>query len=81
MSQSRKHSLLEVVCSTFVGYGVALTTQILIFPLYGLETNMAVDMQISMIFTVVSVIRSYIFRRFFNRFMGKSTKAEGYRRV
>lgn len=70
MSQSRKHSFIEVLASTAVGYAVALISQIIIFPLYGLETHFVEDAQIAGIFTIISIIRSYIFRRIFNRIGG-----------
>jgi hypothetical protein len=71
MSQSRKHSMVEVIASTVVGFVVAMAAQIIIFPLYGLETHIGQDFQIAGIFTVISVIRSYIFRRIFNHLGGK----------
>ena len=64
--QSKKMSLLEVSCSTLVGFIVALLTQLIVFPLYGIEPHLSQDLQIALIFTVVSIIRSYIFRRVFN---------------
>lgn len=74
MSQSRKHSLVEVMVSTAVGYCVALISQIIIFPMYGLETHFAQDAEIAGIFTVISIIRSYIFRRIFNQLGGSHEK-------
>lgn len=66
MSQSRKQSMTEVLVSTAVGYVVALISQIIIFPFYGLETHFLQDASMAGIFTVISIIRSYIFRRIFN---------------
>ena len=50
-----------------VGYSVALMTQIVVFPLYGMEVRLSQNVQIGMIFTVVSLVRSYALRRVFNR--------------
>jgi len=66
MSQSRKHSLIEVSISTLAGYGIALITQTAVFPLFGLQTSFAENAKIALIFTVISIIRSYVFRRIFN---------------
>ena len=38
MKQSRVMSLVEAVANLVVGYGVAVVTQILIFPVFGLHT-------------------------------------------
>ncbi len=66
MSQSRKHSLFEVFVSTLFGYGIALLTQLWVFPLYGIPLHLWANAQIALIFTFISIIRSYIFRRLFN---------------
>src|SRR6056297_3056311 len=40
MKQSRAMSLVEAVSNVFVGYGVAVLTQIMIFPVFGLHTTL-----------------------------------------
>lgn len=67
MSQSRRHSFLEVVTSTLFGYVIAVCAQLVIFPLYGVDIPISSNLEIGVIFTVVSIVRSYIFRRVFNR--------------
>ena len=39
MKQSRAMSLVESIANVLVGYGVAVMTQILVFPLFGLHTS------------------------------------------
>lgn len=67
MKQSRLMSLIEAVANVVVGYGVAVATQILIFPVFGLHTTMAQNLKMGAVFTVVSIARSYILRRLFER--------------
>ena len=67
MSQPRRHSMIEVTLSTLCGYVIALGTQAVVFPLYGIEIPHSANFEIAAIFTVVSIIRSYFFRRVFNR--------------
>lgn len=67
MKQSKKQSLKETVISTFIGLAVSLITQILVFPLYGMEVSFNQNIQITIIFTVVSVARGYFVRRYFNK--------------
>lgn len=65
--QTKTHSLLESLFNVAVGYSVALLSQLLIFPIYGIHIPLTDNIQIGLWFTVVSVLRSYILRRWFNR--------------
>jgi hypothetical protein len=65
--QTRLHSAIEAVINVLVGYGLAIATQAVVFPLYGLKTSMAESLSIGVIFTGVSLVRSYALRRMFNR--------------
>ena len=67
MSQSRLMSVVESVVNVVVGYGVAVGTQIVVFPLFGVSLPLADNMLIGVVFTVVSIVRSYALRRLFNR--------------
>ena len=65
MKQSRAMSLVEAVANVVVGYGVAVVTQILIFPIFGLHTTLAQNLQMAALFSIVSIVRSYVLRRLF----------------
>ena len=65
MKQSRTMSLVESLANVAVGYGVAVITQMLVFPLFGLSTTLAENLAMGAIFTVVSIARSYMLRRLF----------------
>ena len=65
MKQSRHMSLVESVANVAVGYGIAVLTQILIFPVFGLRTTLAQNLQMGGIFTGVSILRSFLLRRVF----------------
>ena len=67
MKQSRLMSLGEAVTNVAVGYGVAVVTQILIFPVFGLHTTLAQNLKMGAVFTVVSIARSFALRRMFER--------------
>ena len=66
MNQTRLESLLESIVNILIGYGVALLSQILIFPLFGIIASLSTNLWIGAWFTVISLIRSYIIRRWFN---------------
>lgn len=65
MKQSRAMSLVEATANVVVGYGVAVLTQLLVFPLFGLHTTLAENLRIGAIFTLVSIARSFTLRRLF----------------
>lgn len=65
MKQSRIMSLVEAVANVLIGYGVAVGTQILIFPIFGLHTTLAQNLKMGAVFTVVSIARSFALRRVF----------------
>ena len=67
MKQSRLMSLVEAVANVAVGYGVAVATQIAVFPLFGLAVSLGDNLAIGCVFTGVSLIRSYALRRLFER--------------
>ena len=58
-------SLIEAVANVAIGYGIAVITQILIFPIFGLHTTLAQNLKMGAIFTVVSIARSFALRRVF----------------
>ncbi|WP_292267490.1 hypothetical protein [Marivita sp.] len=65
MKQSRLMSLIEAITNVIVGYGVAVMTQMLIFPIFGLQTTLRQNLVMGGIFTIVSLFRSFALRRLF----------------
>ena len=65
--QTRLQSFIESFINVAIGYGVALISQILVFPLFGINIPMESNLLIGAIFTVISIVRSYVVRRVFNR--------------
>ena len=69
--QLKKHSFIESITNVIVGYGVALLSQIIIFPIFGIKVTIRDNVLIGLFFTVVSIIRSYALRRIFNKLTDK----------
>ena len=65
MKQSRLMSMVESLANVLVGYGVAVITQMMVFPLFGLAVTVTENLLIGLIFTAVSIVRSYALRRGF----------------
>lgn len=66
-TQSRRMSMFESITNVAVGYLVAILSQILIFPFFGIQVTLAENLMIGLFFTVISIARSYVLRRVFNR--------------
>lgn len=66
MSQSRLGSMIEAGANVAIGYGVAVAAQVVVFPWFGLQASLSDNLMIGAVFTVVSLVRSYILRRVFN---------------
>jgi hypothetical protein len=64
--QTKLQSLFEALANVALGYGVALSTQLLVFPLFGIHIPLSSNVAIGIIFTLVSLARSYALRRLFN---------------
>lgn len=67
MAQSRRGSLIEAVTNTVVGYVLAVATQFAVFPVFGLQVGVIENLGLGLVFTAVSLIRSYLLRRLFDR--------------
>jgi hypothetical protein len=66
MQQTKIESLVESIVNILIGYGIAITSQLLIFPLYGIDIPLSANLGICAWFTAISLIRSYAIRRWFN---------------
>jgi len=69
--QSKKHSFIESIINVLIGYIIAVLSQIIIFPLFGININLSDNFLIGLWFTLISIIRSYMIRRLFNTFLLK----------
>ena len=64
--QTKRQSLIETLTSVFVGWLIGVVLNMLVLPLFDYNVSLTDGVLISIIFTAVSVVRSYIIRRFFN---------------
>ena len=67
MRQSCRMSMVEAAANVVIGYGIAIATQMAVFPIFGIRISFADDLLIGLVFTIVSLIRSYMLRRVFER--------------
>ena len=65
MSQSRRMSLIEAIANVVLGYALAVATQIVAFPWFGLHPSLGENLALGGIFTAISLVRGYALRRLF----------------
>lgn len=68
MRQSSFSSLIESATNILIGYWCAVLAQLIIFPMMGIDVPLDKNLMIGLIFTLISLVRSYVIRRAFNRF-------------
>lgn len=71
MTQSRTQSAIEAIANTAIGYGVAILSQLLVFPLFDIQVPLSDNLLIGLWFTAISLVRSYVLRRAFNALKGR----------
>jgi len=67
MSQTKTHSWVEAWTNVAIGYVINVVANLLIFPLFGINIAFTTNLGMGLIYTIISVIRSYVLRRVFNR--------------
>ena len=65
--QSKKESLLESITNNIVGYSVNFFMNLLILPIFGFNPSLSQNAKIGLLFTGVSLVRSYVLRRIYNK--------------
>ena len=65
--QTKYQSLIESLTNILVGYLTALLSQVLIFPLFDIDVSFQDNLLIGLYFTIISLLRSYLVRRYFNK--------------
>lgn len=64
--QTRLMSLVETTTNILVGLVISFLSQIVIFKLYDVHLSTQQNAEITLYFTIISILRSYALRRFFN---------------
>jgi hypothetical protein len=75
-TQSRWMALVEAVANVAAGFLLALLTQIALFPLLGITVSAADSLLISIVFTAVSILRSFTLRRLFEAVRVRQAKVQ-----
>jgi hypothetical protein len=66
MNQTRIQSLIEALMNTAIGFSINFCANLLIFPHFGFNISLGANFMLGLLYTVISVVRSYCVRRWFN---------------
>lgn len=64
--QTRTGAFVEAATNVLFGYGINFMANLLVLPAFGFAVSVSDAAGIGIVFTVISVIRSYCLRRWFN---------------
>lgn len=67
--QTRRESLIEAAVQTTIGYVVSLVVQVIAYPAFGHAFTFTQNLGLGVVFAVVSLIRGYVIRRWFNTYI------------
>lgn len=66
MNQTKLGSFIEAVFNVLIGFSINFIANLCIFPLFGMHISLSDNFLMGLIYTVISVVRSYVIRRWFN---------------
>jgi hypothetical protein len=75
MTQTRLGSFIEAIINVVIGFVINFTANMFVFPLFGFQITPGTNFVLGMIYTVISVVRSYAVRRWFNARLHKLASA------
>lgn len=75
--QSKTQSMIETLTSTVVGFVLSvLVWEFIVKPIWDLHTSFVENISITLLFTVVSILRGYVLRRCFNHLHHKNNRKQ-----
>lgn len=66
MNQTRLGSFIEAWINVAIGFAINFCANLLILPLIGFHISVSQNLFIGVLYTLISVARSYVIRRWFN---------------
>ena len=58
--------MVETLTNVGIGWFISFIANMLVLPLFGYNINLTDGVLISIIFTIISIVRGYVVRRWFN---------------
>jgi len=73
VNQTRLGSLIEVCINIAIGFSINWVANLYILPLYGFHITGGQAFSMGLLFTVISVVRGYVIRRWFNAMLHRAS--------
>jgi hypothetical protein len=74
MSQTRLGSFIEACINVLIGFWINFAANLLILPLIGFHITISQNFFIGFLYTLISIARSYVIRRWFNRMIVRAAQ-------
>lgn len=72
MQQTRLGSFIEAWINVLIGFGINFMANLLILPMFGFNITLMDNLYIGILYTIISVVRSYAIRRWFNDYIHRT---------
>jgi hypothetical protein len=66
MTQTRLGSLIEAFINVLIGFSINFVANLVIFPFFGFHITLGDNFVLGLLYTIISIARSYVIRRWFN---------------
>jgi len=67
MAQSKQRSFVEAWINIAIGFGINFVANMVVFPSMGYKLTVHDGLVVGVIFTLISLVRQYIIRRWMNK--------------
>jgi uncharacterized protein YacL len=67
MKQTKKHSAIESITNVVIGLITSFLIQLVLYPIMNIPVTFSQNIIITFVFFIVSFVRGYLIRRFFNK--------------
>lgn len=72
MTQTRLGSLIEALMNVAIGFTINFCANLVILPLFGFHVTLSQNFYIGVLYTAISIARSYAIRRWFNAMLHRT---------
>ena len=66
MTQTKLGSFIEALFNVLIGYCINIVVQLIVYPQFGADFTLVDNLNLGLIFTVTSLFRQFVIRRWFN---------------
>lgn len=72
MRQTKMSSFVEAWINVLIGFAINFVANLVILPMFGFNITLEDNLYIGILYTIISVARSYAVRRWFNEYIHRT---------